>query len=198
MANRPKATAARAVHRPSDRVAGHVALARCLPKRPARGYKVHLCPTEIPVPMAAKCYASEVALVDDFMTGLKDSSPWGGVRTAAEFYYGSGRTDVVALNAANELLAFEAKLTRWKDALHQAFRSTFFAAHSFVVLPEKAASKAAAFRGEFERRKVGLCSVKNGQISVLIPAQRVEPINPWLAAQAAEAIGVANAGYSAH
>jgi hypothetical protein len=138
---------------------------------------------------AVDTYPSEDALVRDFLGGLTGpDAPWGELRSAPEFYYVTGRADVVALDPSGVLFAFEAKLTRWRDAMHQAFRNTFFARHSYVVLPEKTARIAAQFVAEFERRKVGLCYVKGGRIHVVHQAGPVEPINRGLAARAAELV----------
>jgi len=137
-------------------------------------------------PHTALTYASEAALVEDFATTAQGwNSPWGALDLAAEFDYASGRADLIALTHTNELLTFEAKLTRWRDALHQAFRNTFFASRSYVVLPLKTALRAAAYRAEFERRNVGLCSTSDGVVQVLVSAPVIScPVQPWLATQA--------------
>lgn len=111
--------------------------------------------------------------------------PWGPLELAAEFNYAAGRVDLIALTHENELLAFEAKLTRWRDALHQAFRNTFFASRSYVVLPLQTAERAAAYAAEFHRRKVGLCAAADGAVNVLVSAPVIScPVQPWLAIQA--------------
>ena len=125
-------------------------------------------------------YASEAALVDAFLVVLRRSSPWGRVKASTEFDYQRGRTDVIALSSAGELLAFEAKLTKWRDALHQAYRNRCFARRSFVVVPRPVALVAMRYDEEFRRRKVGLCFVDNRHITVLIDAADNEPLQPWL------------------
>lgn len=135
-------------------------------------------------------FASEAALVQAFLQGLRRAaSPWGPTRTVAEFDYASGRADVIALTGYDELLAFEAKLTRWRDALHQAFRNTFFAHRSYVILPARTAYIAARYAVDFARRRAGLCAVSDGVVHVILPAPTIScPIQPWLAAQAADMI----------
>jgi hypothetical protein len=97
-----------------------------------------------------------------------------------EFNYGSGRVDIVARSSKGELIAFEAKLTKWRDALHQAYRNCSFAHYSYVILPMKAARVAMRNSREFEIRGVGLCAVDGGPIRIEIPAERNEPLLPWL------------------
>ncbi len=133
---------------------------------------------------------SEAALVDAFFCGLRRSGcPWGTMRTATEFDYVSGRTDVIALTRHDELIAFEAKLTRWRDALHQSFRNTFFAQRSYVLLPLRTAELALRYAADFSRRRAGLCSVVDGVVQILLPAPSIScPVQPWLAAQAMDMI----------
>lgn len=127
-------------------------------------------------------YVSETALVEAFLAGLRRrSSPWGRVMASTEFDFQRGRTDVVALSSLGGLLAFEAKLTRWRDALHQAYRNRCFARRSFVVLPSPVALAATRYDEEFRRRGVGLCFVDNRHITVLIDAMDDEPWQQWLA-----------------
>lgn len=134
-------------------------------------------------------FSSERELVDTFLTTIHSGvSPWGAASTAIEFDYHSGRTDVIAMGPDNRLVAFEAKLTRWKVAVHQAFKNTCFAEESYVILPKKIALRAYAQQGEFSKRRVGLCYVEDADIVILIPAPRVSPLNLWLNAQAANHI----------
>jgi hypothetical protein len=130
-------------------------------------------------------YANEAALVEDLLGGLQDrSSPWGRLRTITEFDFRRGKTDVVALSTLIGVLAFEAKLTKWRYALQQAYRNRCFARRSFVVLPQPIAHNAAKFDEEFRRRGVGLCFVVNKNITILIDAADCDPWQQWLAAAA--------------
>jgi len=132
-------------------------------------------------------YSSESALVEDLLADLRrTTSPWGRLRTSTEFDFQRGRTDVVAL-ASLGILAFEAKLTKWRNALHQAYRNRCFASRSFVVLPPPVAKRAVRFEGEFKRRGVGLCSLgeaTNWRIEILVEALEAEPWQQWLASVA--------------
>ncbi len=78
-------------------------------------------------------YKNEQHLVETFLRSLTECSPWGSVNTSSEFFYQRGKTDVVAVDEDGLVIAFEAKLTRWKKALQQAYRNTCFAHRSYVV-----------------------------------------------------------------
>jgi len=130
-------------------------------------------------------HAEETALVDQFIKCLEASgTPWGRVRIVREFSYQRGRTDVVAITEEGDVLAFEAKLTRWRTALHQAYRNTCFAHRSFVLLPEEVAMTAESHLSEFEHRGVGICCLSDDDIVVLQDGVRSEPLQPWLSREA--------------
>ncbi len=113
------------------------------------------------------------------------STPWGTVRVGEEFFYQRGRTDVIAVTKEGCVLDFEAKLTRWRDALHQAYRNTCFAHRSYVVLPESTAKLAAQYLSEFQKRSVGLCYITEScEVVVALEASSVTPLLPWLSEQA--------------
>ena len=116
------------------------------------------------------------------LEGILGSSnnPFAEMALAAEFNYVEGKVDVVAANDAGELFAFEAKLKRWKTAVHQAFRNTSFSHYSYVVLPADSIQHAIKRRHEFERRGVGLCAVDQHGLIIHIPATRQRPLQPWL------------------
>lgn len=133
----------------------------------------------------------EKNLVAHFARCLRrGDSPWGHVRIAFEFDYIGGYTDVLALCPAGLLVAFEAKLARWRDALHQAYRTRCFANRSYVVLPDAIARVAVQHQGEFSRRRVGLCSVSPERgIEVLLDAEVAAPLQPWVTARALTELG---------
>jgi len=126
-------------------------------------------------------YDSERSLVDQFVGCLTAAfAPWGAVQVSREFDYNRGRTDIVALTPNGEVLAFEAKLTRWKQALDQAYRNRCFAHHSFVLFPKETALSAYRHEAEFIRRGVGICYLENDSIVILLNPQPSEPLQPWL------------------
>jgi len=126
-------------------------------------------------------FMNEKVLVDRLLSLLQSQSTFcGPVRVTPEFFYSRGRTDVVAVDQDDNLIAFEAKLIDWKTALHQAYRNTCFAHSSYVVLPKKAALAAFRYVGEFEKRGVGLCYVDESALVVLHESSHSEPIEPWL------------------
>jgi hypothetical protein len=130
-------------------------------------------------------YRSERELVDHFMSELHGKrSPWALRAVGQEFFYSNGRADVVLVSDTGELIAFEAKLHRWREALNQAYRNTCFAHRSFVVVPPGAARAAVRYEAEFERRGVGLCTFVEGRLAVLHDARCINPVLPWLCASA--------------
>ncbi|WP_310570959.1 hypothetical protein [Gemmatimonas sp.] len=130
---------------------------------------------------------SERDLVDKFAYVLaSDSSPWGPVRFTREFDYRRGRTDVVALDDSGEVIAVEAKLTRWRDALQQAYRNRCFAHSSYVLLPKPVALRAIRYAIDFEARGVGVCYFEGDELSIVLHAVRAEPLQPWLCQVAEE------------
>ena len=126
-------------------------------------------------------YRFESLLVEDFLLAIDERSPWGEIKKANEFPHMSGRTDVVAYSPKIGLLTFEAKLTKWRDALQQAYRNTVFSNMSYVVLPRHSARQALQFENEFVMRNVGLCIVNNGVLEIIISPKKIkEPLNTWL------------------
>ncbi len=124
---------------------------------------------------------SERELVDRFADVLSsDASPWGPVRFTREFDYQRGRTDVVVLNGAGHLVAVEAKLSRWRDALQQAYRNRCFAHSSYVLLPKEVALRAVQFAADFELRGVGVCCCDDDEVSILLEAALAPPLQPWI------------------
>jgi hypothetical protein len=133
-------------------------------------------------------YVSEQALVDEFLEELTVCSPWGSLDTGLEFFYQRGKTDVIAVDEANSVIAFEAKLTRWRDALQQAYRNKCFAHRSYVVLPKKTALLAYRHTDAFSRRGIGICYVDRDTdretVIVLHDAEEDHPLQPWLSDRA--------------
>ena len=127
-------------------------------------------------------HKTERNLVRQFVRGLRDvSCPWGKVGVSREFDYSRGRADlVVAAEDGNHLIAFEAKLKRWRDALQQAYRNLCFAHSSYVILPRRTALRAQLYAGEFAYRNVGLCYIERDRINVVLTSEKSIPIEPWL------------------
>lgn len=136
----------------------------------------------------ASTYRYESHLVEEFLSAARTSAIWDQMKTSTEFDYQRGRTDIIALGEDGMLIAIEAKLEKWRDALHQAYRNTCFANHSYVLLPEKTALLALKYLAEFERRKVGVCYISHGKIVIAYKPPMVEPIQPWLSKVAIDAI----------
>ncbi len=130
-------------------------------------------------------YQYEQDLVDHFLAVIDaDEAPWGPLALVPEFFYHRGRVDVVGVSPIGRVFAFEAKLTRWREALQQAYRNTCFAHKSYVLLPMAAAGIAQQYSAEFGRRGVGLCSLGDNNLVVVHDSPMNEPIQPWLARKA--------------
>jgi hypothetical protein len=104
-----------------------------------------------------------------------------------EFQYPEGRADIIGSSSRSEVTAFEAKLDKWRVALHQAYRNSFYAHYSYVILPANRRLVALRHRHEFERRGVGLCTVNEKGIHIEIEACRKEPLRLWLTRNAVRA-----------
>lgn len=103
-------------------------------------------------------YASEEQLVADFSRQLSLGAPLRVDMMTREFDYGSGRVDVIA-SSGGSIHAFEAKLSRWREALQQATRARSFADYAYVVIPHASRFAALRYRQEFVRRGVGIVTV---------------------------------------
>ena len=126
-------------------------------------------------------YLSEQSMVEDLSAFV--TSRVGPVRCREvryEFDYRSGRTDLVGLGDHDALHAFEAKLLKWREALHQALRNTCFAHYCYVALPEFTAGAALKAKHEFQRHGVGLLVLSRHEAKLAIPPRRNAPLLPWL------------------
>lgn len=136
-------------------------------------------------------YTSERGLVRHFVHQLQSRNcPWGPVLISREFNYLRGRADIVLVAERGEhVIAVEAKLDRWRQALQQAYRNTCFAHSSYVVLPRNAALRAQQYGGDFIFRNVELCYIDGAKITVAIRPERKPPLEPWLFAEALASVG---------
>lgn len=82
---------------------------------------------------------------------------------------------ILLMTLDNEIIAFEAKLEKWREALHQAYRNSCFAHYSYIVVPEIVAEKAIQYEIEFAQRSVGVCDLSNGRIVIARHADRSIP-----------------------
>lgn len=145
--------------------------------------------------MKCSVYDTENLLVETLLDELfGEVTPWGAVTLQREFDYARGRTDVIALTEDGSVVAFEAKLSRWKIALHQAYRNRCYADASYIVVPKAVAFQAARFPHEFTRRGVGLCYIDEEEgLVVLRESGSSETLQPWLRTLALERIAQASA-----
>jgi hypothetical protein len=138
-----------------------------------------------PAPAPA-IFATEAALVDSFVGALRAHRAFGHVQVTTEWNHKAGLVDVLVRDAANSLIAFEAKLRDWKRAFMQAYRNTAYANKAYVLLPESAAQAAMKHREEFELRGIGLCAMTGDGVQVLIDAAEQEPLLRWVRSLAHE------------
>jgi len=132
-------------------------------------------------------FSSEDEMVDSFADHLAHAhTPWGAVEFTREWDYRNGVTDVLARDSEGRLIAFEAKLSDWRRAAHQAYRNTVFAGVAYVVMPAGKAAAAAKHLPVFEAYGVGLCSFDGKRVRILIEAKPSKPLIPWLRASAEE------------
>ena len=133
-------------------------------------------------------FQSEAALVDSFSRSLEEgNSEFGMLFLTSEFQYPEGRADLIGSSQDEDVIAFEAKLANWRTALNQAYRNSFFAHYSYVILPEYKKHVALRHRHEFERRGVGLCVVGAQGSSIELAARRKAPVRNWLMRSAVRA-----------
>jgi hypothetical protein len=126
-------------------------------------------------------FDSEAKLVDAAIQHLKGaSSPWGRVECVKEWDYRHGKTDILVRCAGNILVALEAKLNRWRIACDQAYRNTAFATKTYVLLPEDVTPRALRYVAHFEARQIGLCTISNSGLTVLIEPPVVSPLMGWV------------------
>lgn len=74
-----------------------------------------------------------------------------------------------------EVVAVEAKLQRWGEALDQAVSYLSFANRSFIALPEPLASGRETVREACSQAGIGLLAVGVGAPRLVVPARRHEP-----------------------
>ena len=126
-------------------------------------------------------FETEAAFVQAFISKLQTGrTDFGRVQLATEWPYSSGSVDVLARTRNDELVAIEAKLADWRSAFFQAYRSTAYADHAYVLLPEVIAHRAERNRDEFCFRGVGLCAFDGRTIRVIIKSIAQNPLMPWV------------------
>lgn len=92
-----------------------------------------------------------------------------GWRTFPEVKVAGRRADLVALSA-DALVAVEAKLARWRQAVRQAVAYQVWAARAYVALPFPRAIRAVRDRPRFEAEGIGLLAVLDGDVRTFWPA----------------------------
>lgn len=80
------------------------------------------------------------------------------------------RADVVAVGA-EDLIAIELKLWRWRQAFRQALAYQVWAERAYVCLPLSRALDAWRHRDRFESEGIGLLAVVRDEVRTLLPAR---------------------------
>jgi hypothetical protein len=132
-------------------------------------------------------FATEASLVERFVVALRTGrTQYGAVQVSTEWDHKSGFVDVLARDCSDALIAFEAKLSDWRRAFLQAYRSTAYANRAYVLLPMQTAHRALKAREEFEFRGIGLCAFDGMHVHMLIEAAEQDPLLVWLRNRAHE------------
>jgi hypothetical protein len=127
------------------------------------------------------CLHSEAQFVSLLLVALgRGDSPLGELQTTTEWDYKTGRADVLARSACGALIALEAKLTDWRRACRQAYRTTAFVKFAYIVVPKSIAEKACAHEQYFAQYGIGLCSFDGIRLDVLIEASAEDEPLGWL------------------
>lgn len=93
-------------------------------------------------------------------------------------FFGLGRR---SLHSSVEVVAVEAKLNRWKQAVKQAAEYRRFSNRSYVALPESTIAASHMVSKACRGAGVGLIAVGKRQLTVIVKARREEPQSPeWL------------------
>ena len=89
--------------------------------------------------------------------------------------------------ATAHVIAIEAKLRRWREAVDQAATYRRFANRSFVALPQAMIERTSGIRDACRARGLGLIAVCSNGVHVVRPADRHRPVSwewVWIVAQA--------------
>lgn len=108
-------------------------------------------------------------------TGLRDGSLKRLIDAGFLSLQRGGRVELnLDIYAVGDVVAIEAKLHRWRDALDQASAYLQFADKAYVLLPEDGAERAGEHHEAFRSRGVGLLSVSGDDIAVVVPAKKTQ------------------------
>jgi len=103
----------------------------------------------------------------------------------------TGTLKVTLASRSNQIgiIAVEAKLLRWRQAIRQAQSYRSFANESFVALPRNLVSRIKGIGEQCASEGVGLISVSPRSVIIHVRPQRHQPISPdwvWLVSRTAE------------
>src|SRR5688572_28046943 len=99
---------------------------------------------------------------------------------------GAYRLMAGVIQRSAQVVAIEAKLVRWREAIEQAAAYRGFANRVYVALPAPLVNRAVAVRKQCRRSGVGLLSVSKSRMDVVVPAPVRRPQTAewvWVLAQ---------------
>lgn len=67
-----------------------------------------------------------------------------------------------------EVVSYEAKLYRWKEALKQCIRYSAFSDRTYVVMDKDGVPSKASILHDFEENNIGLCVINNNKLEILV------------------------------
>jgi len=102
----------------------------------------------------------------------------------------SSREEWIRAFQEEMLTAFEMKLHDWRKALQQAYRYSYFADRSVVVMPVSCRDRIEPARGTFERLNIGLWVLdpEQGQIVKIVTPEPAKAKNPRMREKALDLI----------
>jgi hypothetical protein len=131
--------------------------------------------------------STEAELVQRFVLALEAGKTcWGAVEVMTEWCHPTGAADILVRTNQGGIIAFEAKLTEWRRAYHQAYRNTMYANRVYVLMPSATVHRPLPFKEEFRLRGIGLCSYNAGKIHVHIGASEQDELLTWVRRKAHE------------
>lgn len=130
-------------------------------------------------------FTLERDLVEKFITCLEEKTLDMNISNySSEFNYLNGKTDIIAKQTNNNIVAFEAKLNNIQKVINQAYRNTAFANFSYIVLPATKKQLQLKYCKEIDKLEIGVILIDDDHAWIEKHAGFVQPILPWLAEKA--------------
>lgn len=86
-----------------------------------------------------------------------------------------------AWRSGRHIIAIEAKLTRWKDAIAQARQYRLFANEAYIAMPSDIVRRNVAALSQCAEDGIGVLAVDRDDVSIVLRSTRNHPISPeWV------------------